>query len=85
MSVPEGKRSQSKLEAIMKARDLAAYTMKIRTNEKVFDPKYEDFLTKDIVDTAKDIYNFRCKREIESQLAIGRIQLHPQKTKIYPL
>ena len=56
MSVAEGERSQSKLEVIVKALDLATYTIKITNNPKVFLPEYRSSLTDDIIRTAKDIY-----------------------------
>ncbi len=56
MSVPEGKRGESKLEIFVKAKDLATYTVKICCNENVFLPKYQNALTNDIIRSAKDIY-----------------------------
>lgn len=56
MAVAEGERSQSKLEVIVKALDLATYTIRITNNPKVFLPEYRSSLTDDIIRTAKDIY-----------------------------
>ena len=56
MSVPEEKRKPGKLEVIIKALDLATYTIQITSNEKVFDPKYRAAVTNDLVTHAKEIY-----------------------------
>lgn len=57
MSVPECERSKPKLEAIVKAMDLASYTIKITSNENVFKAKFQNALTNDIVHTARSIYS----------------------------
>lgn len=44
------------LEAAQKALDLAIHTIKICGNNNVFDPKYQESLTNDIIDCAKQIY-----------------------------
>jgi len=56
MSVPADKRTESKLKVIMLAKDLAAYTLKITSNSKVFLPECNDNLTKRIVEAALNIY-----------------------------
>lgn len=56
MSVPETKRQKGKLEVIVKALDLATYTIQITSNEKTFDPKYRFAVTDDLISHAKDIY-----------------------------
>lgn len=56
MSVPQGQRSHSKLEVIVMARHLAAYTIKITKNQNVFQPEYNNGITNDIISTAKNIY-----------------------------
>ena len=56
MSVPEGQRSRSKLEVIVFARSLAAYTIKITKNPHVFTPDYNNGITNEIISTAKAIY-----------------------------
>lgn len=56
MSVPEGLRKESKLEVIVKARELAAYTIRITKNPKVFLPEYNTAITNDIISTAKNIF-----------------------------
>lgn len=56
MSVPVGKRSQSKFEVIIKARDLAKYTLDITKNSNIFLPEYQTSLTNDIISTAKNIF-----------------------------
>ena len=56
MSVPEGKRGERKLEALMKARDLASYTIRICVNQKVFLPQYQNALTNKLIDTATEIF-----------------------------
>lgn len=56
MSVPEGQRGERKLETLMKARDLAAYTIRICTNQKVFLPQYQNALTNKLIDAATEIF-----------------------------
>lgn len=56
MSVVEEKRRKGKLEVIIKALDLANYTIQITANEKVFDPKFRAAVTDDLISHAKDIY-----------------------------
>lgn len=56
MSVPEGKRKTSKLDALIKAKSLTAYTLQICANEKTFPPQYRGIITDDIVKLAKDIF-----------------------------
>ncbi|MBR3163840.1 hypothetical protein IKF15_00825 [Candidatus Saccharibacteria bacterium] len=73
MSVVEGARNKGKLEVIVKALDLADYTIKITANEKIFDPKFRAAITDDLVAHAKDIYlicwtanNIRVTTDIET-------------------
>lgn len=56
MSVPQGQRSQSKLEVIVMARHLAAYTIKITKNQNVFLPEYNNGITNKIIFTATSIF-----------------------------
>ena len=56
MSVPEEKRKPGKLEVIIKALDLATYTIQITANEKTFNPKYHAAVTDDLINHAKEIY-----------------------------
>lgn len=56
MSVPEGERSHSKLDVIIKARGLASYTITITKNQGVFPPEYQNGITNDIITCAKNIY-----------------------------
>ena len=56
MSVPADKRTESKLKVIMLAKDLAAYTLKITSNSKVFLPELREDLTSLITDAAVKIY-----------------------------
>ena len=56
MSVPASQRSHSKLEVILMARHLAAYTIKITKNQNVFLPDYNNGITNDIISIAKSIY-----------------------------
>lgn len=55
MSVPEGKRTESKLEVQTRARELAKYTMTICNNEKVFPKRDRWLLTNRIVSTTLTI------------------------------
>lgn len=56
MAVPAYKRSVPKLQVIIDAMELAAYTIQVTKNPKVFDPLYNTAITNDIISTAKDIY-----------------------------
>ena len=56
MSVPETQRGTGKFEVLIKANDLAVYTMRITKNPKHFPPEYQTALTNDIINTAKNIY-----------------------------
>lgn len=56
MSVPTGQRAKSKFEVLIKARELAKYTLDITKNTKVFSPEYQTALTNDIISTAKNIF-----------------------------
>ena len=55
MSVPEGKRTESKLEVQTRAKQLAAYTVGICTNEKTFPKRERWAITNRIVSTALTI------------------------------
>ena len=55
MTVPVSRRGENKLAAAIAAHELAVYTIKICCNAKVFVPQYQTALTRDIVDTAKNI------------------------------
>lgn len=57
MSVPEGERSHGdKLEVLVKARELATYTLHICTNENTFPPQYQGAITGRIEDAAISIF-----------------------------
>lgn len=55
MSVPVGKRSETKLEVIGNAEKLAAYTIRIVSNEKHFKKRYRWCFGSQIVDKAVEI------------------------------
>jgi len=55
LSVPEGKRTESKLEVQTRARELAVYTVSICGNEKVFPKRDRWAITNRIVNTALTI------------------------------
>lgn len=57
MSVPENQRGHGKLEACMKSRELAVYTIQISANKKIFAEEYQQALTDKIVGAALDITN----------------------------
>lgn len=52
MSVPENARTKGKLEACVKAHDLACYTLQITTNKKNFPEQFQAALTDKIVSAA---------------------------------
>ena len=56
MSVPVNQRSQSKLEACVKAHDLCVYTLQITANDKIFKAEYRAALTDKIIATALNIH-----------------------------
>lgn len=56
MSVPVNQRGHGKLEAYVKAYDLAVYTIRITANKKVFTTEYQEALTGKIITVALDIY-----------------------------
>ena len=45
MSVPVNQRTHGKLEACVKARELACYTLQITKNKKVFTEDYQEAIT----------------------------------------
>lgn len=55
MSVPEGRRTESKLAVQTKAKELASYTVTICSNEKVFPKRVRWAITNRIVSTALTI------------------------------
>ena len=56
MSVPVNQRSHGKLEAAVKARDLASYTLKTTANKKIFAEEYQEALTDRIIASAITIH-----------------------------
>ena len=56
MSVPVNERSRGKLEACVKARELCAYTIKITSNQKIFNPEYQQALTDRSVKAALEVH-----------------------------
>lgn len=55
MSVVKSKQTEGKLLVVTKARELAAYTIKICSNEKNFPKRYRWCITAKIVDCAIDV------------------------------
>lgn len=83
MSVPESERGHGKFVVLVKANDLAIYTIKIAKNPKVFLLEYQNALTDDIIRTAKEIYikcwtanNIRVGKEYENWRARKQLQEH---------
>lgn len=56
MSVRANERNQGELTVIVKAKEMAAHTLHITSNEKVFPKRYRLSLTNKIVDKAFEIY-----------------------------
>lgn len=56
MSVAEGKRTKSRFDVIVKARNIVVYTIKITSNEKVFPKRYRWSFTGKLVDETVDMY-----------------------------
>lgn len=59
MSIPESQRGEGRFAVLIKAQQLAIYTIKICCNKNVFLPEYQSALTDDIIRTAKNIF-IRC-------------------------
>ena len=55
LSVPKTKRGKSKLEVIIKSRQLASYTLKITQNENNFPKRYRSFVRDEISEVAVNI------------------------------
>lgn len=56
MSVVKSHRKEAYLDVIIKAKNLASYTIKITKNQKMFPPEYNNGITNRIIDTATQIY-----------------------------
>nr|DAH42325.1 MAG TPA: hypothetical protein [Caudoviricetes sp.] len=56
MSVPAGQRKENRLEVVMQARALAAYTLKITSNQNVFIPDYDEAVKSKIQDSVLTIF-----------------------------
>lgn len=81
VAVPETERGKGKFDVLIKANDLAVYTIRICKNEKVFLPEYQTALTNEIISTAKQIYikcwtanNIRVGEEPENWKARKQLQ-----------
>ncbi len=57
MAVPKTKRSEGQLTVLVKANDLATYTIKICSNEENFPKRYRWCITDKLVDSALEINN----------------------------
>lgn len=57
MSVRTGERTQGELTVIVKAKEMAIYTIKITNNEKVFPKRYRLSVVNKIQDKAFDVIN----------------------------
>lgn len=58
MAVPKGHQADGKLLVNELARDLAAYTIRITSNPKVFLPQFQTAITNEIVRTAINIHKY---------------------------
>ena len=58
MSVVKSKRGKSKFEVLVKANELAAFTIRICSNEKNFPKRYRWAITSKIVNEAIDICRY---------------------------
>ena len=56
MSVPEGKRTESRMKVFVEAQELCAYTVQITSNTKTFNPQVDDDIIKRIRNCGYDIY-----------------------------
>lgn len=81
MAVPETQRGVGKFDVLIKANNLAVYTVRITKNPKNFAPEYQTALTNDIIRTAKDIFikcwtanNIRVGDDPENWRARKRLQ-----------
>lgn len=83
---PDGKKAElveriAAAEVLIKANDLAVYTIRITKNPKIFLPEYQTALTNDIIHTAKEIFtkawtanNIRVGDEPRNWLARKKLQ-----------
>lgn len=81
MSVPESERTKSKFLVLVKADELAVYTIKITNNPNIFLPAYRSALTDDIIRSAKNIFvhcfnanNIRVDNDREKMLSRRNLQ-----------
>ena len=81
MAVPEGKRKPGKLKALVQARDLAVYTLRICSNEKAFPAQYRNGLISRIEAEATGIFidcwtanNIMVNNDAERLKERGRLQ-----------
>lgn len=72
MSVPEGKRTESKLRVQTQSRELARHTMQLCSNEKIFPKRDRWILSSRIMDTALEIMENvkRRRRKMRNQLRL---------------
>lgn len=89
MSVPEGARGEGKFSLVMKAEELAAYTMQITANDNVFMPEYQRALTDNIITQAKNAYllireanEYRVSRESDDYMSNRRKRARSQNLAV---
>ena len=70
MSVVKSKRGKSKFEVLVKANELAAFTIRICSNEKNFPKRYRWAITSKIVNEAIDICRYI--RKANSAFSTGK-------------
>ena len=84
MSVPENKRTQSKLEVIIKALAVANYTNEILANRKKFPEEYDHILGDDIKRAGQSIYrNCRLANDLRVQKPVtGQIDEEAREARL---
>ena len=70
MSVPKGDRSEGKLEVIVKARELAIYTIQITNNPRNFNPQVDSTIIEMLKRSAIQIYQ-DCRKANKLSLRHG--------------
>lgn len=84
MSVLKSKRQESKLQVLVKARELATYTTQIIGNEKSFPKRSRWIIAQKIADEAVEIYTC-CRRanSVSVEMDSDYVFRHDQQTKAF--
>ncbi len=78
MAVPKSKRSEGQLSVLVKANDLAAYTIEKCSNEKNFPKRYRWCMTSKLINEALEINNYIVKANAVYVVSRNDIELRKQ-------